>query len=55
MNMKKNSGKRRHPYASLAIFTIAAAGIINITNRAKKFVREKTESVKNFMMHKKAD
>ena len=38
--MKKTMGRRRHPYAMLAIFTLAGASMINIVQRAKRFVME---------------
>lgn len=42
MMFRKNSGKR-HPYATLAIFTLAGASMINLVNRAKKFIKEKSD------------
>ena len=42
MNKEK---KKRHPYATLAVFSLAAASIINATNKVKKFVKSKTAMV----------
>lgn len=50
----RRSGRRRHPYATLAVFTIAGASMINLVNRAKSFVADKAEMVKKkFAMMKK--
>jgi len=53
MNNKKCMRKKRHPYALLAVFTVAAAGVINATNKMKAFVSEKAEMVAH-MFKKKA-
>ena len=42
----KGDRRRRHPYATLAIFTIAGASMINLVNRAKRFVGDKADMVK---------
>lgn len=34
-----NNGKRRHPYAKLAILTLAGATVINLYNKAKTAVK----------------
>lgn len=44
--------KKRHPYATLAVFTLAAASMINITNKAKRFVKTKSEQVVDMFRHK---
>ena len=31
----------RHPYAFMAIFGLATAGVVSITNKTKKFFKEK--------------
>lgn len=54
MEMNKKARKKRHPYAALAVFTVAAAGIINTVGRMKKFVMEKTEGIKNMLSMKKS-
>ena len=46
------AGKKRHPYAALAVFTVAAAGVINLTRRAKRFVKCKIEAVTDMMKRK---
>ena len=45
MMFSKNEKKQRHPYFGLAMFTLAAASVINMTNKAKKFVKSKVELV----------
>ena len=45
MFFMKNEKKKRHPYIGLAMFTLAAASVINVTNKAKKFVKGKVECV----------
>ena len=57
MNMlHKASSKKKHPYATLAIFTLAGASMINVVNKMKRFVKEKgaalTEFVENKMSRK---
>ena len=49
MEMNKKARRKRHPYAALAIFTVAAAGIINTVNKVKNFVTDKTEAIKKMM------
>ena len=47
--MKEKNCKGRNPYTTLAVFTVAMAGVINITNKMKKFFKEKCDSVKHMM------
>ena len=44
--------RKKHPYATLAVFTLAAASMINVTNRAKKFVKNKTDMVMDMFRNK---
>ena len=46
------SGKKRHPYAALAVFTVAAAGAINLTRRVKRFVKCKVEALTDMVKRK---
>ncbi len=41
MFFKKNQCKKKHPYRGLAVFTLAAAGVIGITEKCKRFIKEK--------------
>ena len=50
----KTQKKKRHPYRGLAMFTLAAAGMISVTNSIKSFVKDKMETVSSFFK-KKAD
>jgi len=34
-----NNGKKRHPYATLALFTLAGATVINLYNKAKGAIK----------------
>ena len=52
MLLSKKEGKRKHPYATLAVFTIAAASMINVTRKVKKFVKSKAEAVTDMFKHK---
>ena len=45
----KNEKKKRHPYRGLAVFTLAAAGMISVTNGIKKYVKEKVGMLTSFM------
>jgi hypothetical protein len=47
--MKDYMGKKRNPYLTLGVFTFAMAGIINITNKMKKFFREKCDKMRDIM------
>ncbi len=49
MFFNKSEKKKRHPYRTLAIFTLAAAGMISATNKMKKFVKEKVSSMTSFI------
>ena len=51
--MKEKSCKGKNPYATLAIFTVAVAGVINITNKMKKFFKEKCDQVKQVVSMEK--
>ena len=37
--------KKRHPYIGLAIFGLAATGVISIYNKGKRFIKEKTSGI----------
>jgi len=53
MNMlHRSGGRKRHPYATLAIFTLAGASMINIINKAKRFIKEKSACVTEFIEDK---
>jgi len=52
MFFKKRETRKTHPYAGLAIFTLAAVGLIGITRRSKEFIKEKTQCVMNFFKHR---
>ena len=45
----KEKSRRRNPYLTLGVFTVAVAGVINITNKMKKFFVEKYDAVKQMM------
>ena len=44
----KNQKKKSHPYRGLAIFTLAAAGMISVTNGVKRFVKDKMNRMTSF-------
>ena len=50
--MHRSGGKKRHPYATLAVFTLAGASMINVVNRMKRFVKEKTAMMGEFIEEK---
>ena len=50
----KTQKKKSHPYRGLAMFTLAAAGLISVTNGVKRFVMDKVDKVSSFFK-KKAD
>ncbi len=43
----KKGRMMRHPYATLAVIGLATAGAISIVNMGKRFVKEKSECVKD--------
>lgn len=45
----------RHPYASLAVFGLAAVGVMSIVNKGKKLVKEKAGCVGNMLKGMKCD
>ena len=49
MLFKKSERKSRHPYATLAIFTLAGASMINLVNRTKRFFKDKMDAVMGMM------
>ncbi len=49
MFMNKNDKKKSHPYRGLAIFTLAAAGMISVTSKMKKFMKEKVSAMTSFL------
>ena len=46
--MNEKHGKK-HPYLTLGVFTVMMAGVINITNKMKKFFKEKCDCVRDMM------
>ena len=46
-----NNMKKKHPYRGLAIFTLAAAGVIGIAEKCKKFVNDKMCTMKSMFKH----
>ncbi len=49
MFTSKNEKKKFHPYRGLAIFTLAAAGMISVTSKMKKFMKEKVSTMTAFL------
>lgn len=48
--MKAKKGRMmRHPYATLAVFGLAATGAISITQKVKGFFKDKTTCVSNMV------
>jgi hypothetical protein len=41
-----NNGKKRHPYATLALFTLAGASMINLYNKAKGAIKSGFKAMK---------
>lgn len=49
MLFNKNNRKKRHPYAYLAVFGLAAAGGVTIYNKGKRFLKEKLGGMRNIV------
>ena len=52
MFFNKSEKKSMHPYAWLAIFSLAAAGVISIGKRGAELVSEKAVCLKSMMKNK---
>ena len=53
MFFNKKDHKRRNPYMGIALFSLAATGVVSIISKGKRFIKEKTESVTNMMKEMK--
>ena len=51
----KTQKKKSNPYRGLAMFTLAAAGMISVSNNVKKFVKDKMDKVSSFFKKKAED
>ncbi|MBO5009762.1 MAG: hypothetical protein IKJ13_04975 [Clostridia bacterium] len=52
MFFNKHEKKSAHPYAWLAVFSLAAAGVISIGRRSMDFVMEKSRCIKDMVKSK---
>ena len=52
MFLSKHEKKSAHPYAWLAIFSLAAAGVISLGKRGAELVSEKAVCLKSMMKNK---
>ena len=52
MFLSKHEKKSAHPYAWLAIFSLAAAGVISLSKRGVEFMSEKADCIKNMVKSK---
>ena len=43
---------KKHPYMGLAVISLAAAGMINLTHRAKNFMKNRITCIKNMIGNK---
>ena len=46
MFFAKKGQKRRHPYVTLTLLSLAATGVVSIYNKGKRFFKEKAACVK---------
>ena len=53
MFFNKKDHKRRNPYMGIALFSLAATGMVSIINKGKHFIKEKTANVTNMMKEMK--
>ena len=53
MFYNKKDHKKRHPYMGIALFSLAATGVVSIISKGKRFIKEKTASVTNMMKEMK--
>ena len=52
MLFNKHEKKSMHPYAWLAVFSLAAAGVISISRRSMNFISEKAGCIKDMVKSK---
>ncbi len=52
MFFNKHEKKSAHPYAWLAVFSLAAAGVISIGRRGMDFIMEKSRCIKDMVKSK---
>ena len=52
MIFNKHEKKSAHPYAWLAVFSLAAAGVISISKKGMDFVSGKSKCIKDIMSRK---
>ena len=45
----KDTKKQRHPYATLAVFTLAASAVIGMVNKVKNFASDSFCKIKSIM------
>ncbi len=55
MFSSKKGSIMRHPYATLAVIGLAAAGVVSITEKARSFVMGKAGAIGNMMRGMKKD
>ncbi|MBQ8321128.1 MAG: hypothetical protein IJX92_02035 [Clostridia bacterium] len=51
----KSDKKKSHPYAWLAIFSLAAAGLISIGKKSRDFITDKAKCVTDMVKSKSQD
>ena len=54
MFFKKKDHKRRNPYMGIALFSLAATGVVSIFSKGKRFIKEKAANVTNMMKEMKS-
>ena len=54
MHMSKKGRMMRHPYLSIAVLGLAAAGAVSITNKVKDFVKDKAGCITGMMQSVKS-
>ena len=55
MYKSKKGRMMRHPYATLAVVGLAAAGAVSLTNKTKKLITEKSAALTGMMKKMKND
>ena len=45
MVLNRNGRKMRHPYAKIAVLSLAATGVASIISKGKKFIKKKKECI----------
>ena len=53
MFFNKKDHKKRHPYLGIALFSLAATGVVSIISKGKHFIKEKASGISTLVKEMK--